>query len=433
MSFHIVDRRVNGKNKSSSNRQRFVRRVNKHVREAIRENIKNGNIRDIVDSKDQNVVVPKKDISEPWFHHAKGGDTDRVYPGNKDYVTGDRIPKPLGDSGGSGSGNGGDGEDDFEFMISKKEYMDIFFEDLELPDLVKKQLSSIEETKLKRAGFSVDGVPSKLNYVRSLKQSVGRRAALRNPKKRKLKELEAELADLIQYIADNTDDQGILQKDCSDEQIRIADLVKQIETLKRKIKAVPFIDNIDLRYNRFETVVVPTTRAVMFMLMDVSGSMDEFKKEMAKRFYMLLYVFLHRTYEHIDIVPIRYHTLAKEVDEEEFFYSKETGGTLVSPSLELAQEIMAERYDGTWNIYFCQASDGDNDSYDSTYCTHLLNEILPQIQYYAYIQIGDDDNVLSRMFESKVMPSHDNVDMAFIDGPEDIFPVFRKLFEKESV
>lgn len=417
MTSHIVDRRVSGKNKSSSNRQRFVRRVSKHVREAIRENIKNGNIRDIMDGGDQSIVVPKKDINEPWFHHSKGGNTERVYPGNKEFVAGDRIPKPPGGGKGGDSDVGdGEGEDDFHFMISKKEYMDIFFEDLELPDLIKKQLSTITETKLKRAGFAVDGVPSRLNYIRSLKQSIGRRAALRNPKKRKLVELENLLETLLTATpVDN---------------VQLEDVKKQIEALKRKIKAVPFIDTIDLRYNRFEVVAVPTTRAVVFLAMDVSGSMGEFEKEMAKRFYMLLYIFLNRTYEHIDIVFIRYHTEAKEVNEQDFFYSPESGGTLLSPALELTRDIMNKRYDNTWNMYLCLASDGDNSMSDTVGCVKLLNEILPRVQYCAYIQIGNDENTLSNMFDEYILADYDNTDMAVIHGPEDIFPVFRGLFEK---
>jgi len=422
MSGQIVDRRQNGKHKSSSNRQRFVRRVNHHIRDVIKENIKNGDIRDIMNENGQNVIVPKKDISEPWFHHSKGGNTERVYPGNKEYVTGDQIPKPDG-SGGKGNG-GGDGDDDFQFMISKKEYMDIFFEDLELPDLIKKQLSTIIETKLKRSGFAVDGVPSRLNYIRSLKQSIGRRAALRNPKKRKLVELEAELADILFSLSET------FISIPTETQAKIDDLTEQIKKLKRKIKAVPFIDTIDLRYNRFEIVNIPTTRAVMFMLMDVSGSMDEDKKELAKRFYMLLYIFLSRTYEHIDIVPIRYHTDAKEVDEQEFFYGKETGGTLLSPALELSQDIMKERYDSTWNIYYCHASDGDNSIGDTEECVERLHDILNKIQYYAYIQIGVDDNTLSIMFDDYILGSHDNTESAVIYSPEDIFPVFKKLFSK---
>jgi hypothetical protein len=429
MTAHVIDRRKNGNNKSSSNRQRFVKRVNRHIKEAIRENIKNGNIKDIADTNGQSVTVPKKDIHEPWFHHGKGGDTERVYPGNKEYVPGDTIEKPDEDGGGgSGSGVGqGGGDDDFQFMISKKEYLDIFFEDLELPDMVKKQLSTIVETKLKRSGYSITGTPGRLNYIRSLKQSIGRRSALRGPKKKLLKELEEKLALLLEDCSLSFNE---IPRTVLDE---IESLKAQIIALKKKIKAVPFIDTFDLRYNRFELVSVPTTRAVMFMLMDVSGSMDEHKKEMAKRFYMLLYLFLHRIYEHIDIVPIRYHTEAKEVDEQEFFYSPESGGTMVSPALELAKEIMHERYSGgSWNIYFCHTSDGDNYSSDRDDCIALLDDLLPYVQYYAYIQIGADDNDLSEMFINALMPVFNNIDVAVIHSPEDIFPVFRKLFEKET-
>jgi hypothetical protein len=315
-------------------------------------------------------------------------------------------------------------------MISKKEYLDIFFEDLELPDMVKKQLSTIVETKLKRSGYSITGTPGRLNYIRSLKQSIGRRSALRGPKKKLLRELEAQLAELYDDVEDH-------MKTGRDVPIELTTLIQDVKEeivkLKKKIKAVPFIDTFDLRYNRFELVSVPTTRAVMFMLMDVSGSMDEHKKEMAKRFYMLLYLFLHRIYEHIDIVPIRYHTEAKEVDEQEFFYSPESGGTMVSPALKLAKEIMHQRYTGSsWNIYFCHTSDGDNYSSDRETCIELLDDILPYVQYYAYIQIGIDNNDLSEMFENALMPLFDNIDVAVIHEPEDIFPVFRKLFEKES-
>ncbi len=434
MAAHIIDRRVNGKHKSSSNRQRFMRRVARHISESIKDSIKKGSVRDIIDEQEQSVVVPKKDIGEPWFHHARGsGDVERVYPGNEEYVTGDRIPKP--DEDGPGAGGVGDGasEDDFQFMISKKEYLDIFFEDLELPDLVKRQLSTIDETKRHRAGYSIDGVPSRLNYIRSLKQSIGRRAALRNPKKRKLEELEALLEELLIDVNAHSvleDEIGISQPN------NLLDLIEQIKLeiafLKRKIKAIPFIDTLDLRYNRFEIINLPVTRAAMFMVMDVSGSMDEFKKEMAKRFYMLLYIFLSRTYEHIDIIPIRYHTEAKEVSEQEFFYSQESGGTLLSPALKLSRDIMKERYADNWNIYFCHASDGDNSDSDTSGCVSILNEILPKIQYYAFIQIGAEVNTLSQMYDDHIIFDYDNVDIAFIDGPEDIFPVFRKLFEKEQ-
>jgi hypothetical protein len=123
--------------------------------------------------------------------------------------------------------------------------------------------------------------------------------------------------------------------------------------------------------------------------MDVSGSMDQATKDMAKRFYLLLYMFLKRHYERTEVVFIRHHTTAREVDEHDFFYSRETGGTVVSSALKLMKEIIDDRYSpDAWNIYAAQASDGDNWNDDSPLCGKLLSEsLLPLVQYYAYIEI----------------------------------------------
>jgi hypothetical protein len=437
MNFTIVDRRKNGKNKSSSNRQRFIRRVKSRVREAVKKSITSGNIRDIISPGDQNVNIPTKDINEPHFTHSSdSGELERILPGNKKYVPGDRIPKPppQDGKGGNGSSGGGEQNDDFEFAITHDEYMDVFFEDLELPDLVKKGLAQTEEIKVKRAGFAVDGNPSKLNYVRSLRQSVGRRAALRTPKKRKLRELETELSELYEFIENNKDENGNLITECEEQQLRIIQIEHEIAVLKKKIKAVPFIDSIDLRYNRFEIVRTPITQAVMFCVMDVSGSMGEYEKDLAKRFFMLLYLFLHRNYKYVDVVFVKHHTAAFEVDEENFFYSRESGGTMVSSATTLVKNIIEERYDPSkWNIYVCQASDGDNDVDDCQQVVEtLIKDILPVSQYYAYVQVNNPDNIMSQVYQHYLLGEHENFAMAIIEEPSDIYPVFHNLFEKDT-
>ncbi|NMT93052.1 YeaH/YhbH family protein, partial [Vibrio alginolyticus] len=206
-------------------------------------------------------------------------------------------------------------------------------------------------------------------------QSLARRTAMTAGKKRLLKELEDELTRIkniepAQQLEENR-------------------LKKEIEELRKKIENVPFIDTFDLRFKNYEKRPVPSSQAVMFCLMDVSGSMDQATKDIAKRFYVLLYLFLTRTYENVDVVFIRHHTQAKEVDEHEFFYSQETGGTIVSSALKLMDEIVKERYPvGQWNIYAAQASDGDNWADDSPRCRDLLvNKLLPNCQYYSYIEI----------------------------------------------
>jgi uncharacterized sporulation protein YeaH/YhbH (DUF444 family) len=313
----------------------------------------------------------------------------------------------------------------------------LFFEDLELPDLVKNSITKIDDYAWKRSGFSVDGNPSRLNVLRSMKQSKGRRIALRLPKKKKIKELEIELLEIVSQMLDfdNVDEDNKPQA-LLDLETRKREIEEEIAKLRRKMKAVPFIDDTDLRYNRWDKVPLPTTQAVMFAIMDVSGSMGEWEKEMAKRFFMLLFLFLHRNYERVEIVFIRHHSIAKEVDEEEFFYSKESGGTLISPALELKKKIIDERFPPSeWNIFGCQCSDGDNWGEDNHAAVDLLtSKILPITQYYAYIEIdrrgGMDSDIWPAYEQVKAMTN--NFEMAVVSDVSEIYPVFAGLFEKRE-
>ena len=173
---------------------------------------------------------------------------------------------------------------------------------------------------------------------------------------------------------------------------RILALKDEIDRLNAKRKWVAFIDPIDVRFNSFTEQPVPTSKAVMFCLMDVSGSMGEREKDLAKRFYMLLHLFLKRRYEKVDVVFIRHTHDAQEVDEQEFFYSRQSGGTIVSTALDKMLEIQKARYaTADWNIYAAQASDGYTQSGDARHCVEMLNgEVMPLCQYYAYIEILDE-------------------------------------------
>lgn len=427
MSHIIIDRRQNERGKSTPNRQRYVRRVREQVREAVRDVIRDGSIKDIVDGKGKKIRIPAKGLKQPRFRHDDGGIVDHVLPGNKKFSSGDRVDRPEDGGGGKGknASQDGDGEDDFEFHLTQEEFFDIFFEDLELHNLTKKEITKIDEWAYRRAGFSIDGNPARLNVKRSMKQSKKRRLALRTPKRKKLRDLEAELESLESL--DTLDDQ---QKD------RVKQLEDEIKALKRKIRSIPFIDDVDLRYNRWERVPIPSTQAVMFCLMDVSASMGSWEKEMAKRVFMLLYLFLRRNYERVDIRFIRHTHIAKEVDEDEFFYSKESGGTLVSSSLELMDEIVKKEYPlDRWNIFGLQASDGDNWPDDSIVSQELMStRILPMSQYYAYVELdkrGGRDSDLWSYYEH-LKAAHSNFDMAVVSSAADIYPVFRGLFEKRD-
>ncbi|WP_119155541.1 YeaH/YhbH family protein [Caldimonas tepidiphila] len=417
----IIDRRLSGKNKSIGNRERFLRRYRDQIREAVRRAVNQRGIRDLEQGED--IRIPKRDVSEPVFGHGQGGTREAVHPGNTEYVKGDRIPKPPG-GGGGGSGRGqasdsGEGEDDFVFHLTKEEFMRVFFEDLALPHLIRTELAEVPEWKSHRAGFVSDGTPTNLHIVRSMRGALARRIALGMPMRRELKDLEERL-ELARQSPD------VLPRE-------IADLEERIEVLKRRIAHVPFLDPLDLRYRNRVRVPVPSAKAVMFCLMDVSGSMDEARKDMSKRFFMLLYLFLTKHYEKIELVFIRHHTQAEEVTEDQFFHATETGGTVVSSALQLMSEIVRSRYSSAeWNIYGAQASDGDNWHHDSGRCRELLeNQILPLVRYYAYVQVAEAEQNLWDEY-MRLAAGHKHFAMRKVASADEIYPVFRELFRKEG-
>ena len=419
---HFIDRRLNGKNKSAVNRQRFIRRYKSQIKKAVSDAVAKRSIQDI--ESGENIRIPTKDITEPTFHQGKGGHREMVHPGNDRFVTGEHIDRPEGGGGKGGSGSGdasdsGEGADEFTFEISKDEYLDLLFDDLELPNMEKNQITKLVETKNVRAGYTANGVPTNINIVRSLQNSLARRVALQTGKKRQLAELEEQLAAL-----------GNTEEDASERLL----LEKEIAELKRRIEAVPFIDTFDLRFNNFVKRPVPSSQAVMFCLMDVSGSMDQPTKDMAKRFYILLYLFLTRTYKNVEVVFIRHHTQAKEVNEHDFFYSQETGGTIVSSALELMSEIMHSRYPASeWIIYAAQASDGDNWADDSPHCRKLLEEqIMPWVRYFSYIEITTRAHQSLWFQYEELAKQFPHFAMENIRKQEDIYPVFRELFKKQA-
>jgi uncharacterized sporulation protein YeaH/YhbH (DUF444 family) len=401
------------------------------VREAVQRAINGRSIKDL--EKGEDITIPKRDLSEPVFHHGQGGVRDMVHPGNREYVRGDRIERPQGGGGQGGGGSqasqDGEGDDDFVFSLSKEEFMQVFFEDLALPNMVKTALAEVPEWKSHRAGFSSDGTPNNLHVVRSMRGSLGRRIALGSSSRREVQELEERLAEL-KALADSGDAALV-----AEQAKEMEDIEARLQHLYGKLKGIPFLDPIDLRFRSRVKVPVPTSKAVMFCLMDVSGSMDEGRKELSKRFFILLYLFLTRHYEKIDIVFIRHHTQAQEVDEEGFFHSTETGGTVVSSALVLMEEIIRARYPSDqWNIYGAQASDGDNWHHDSGRCREILEQkILPLCRYYAYVQVAEPEQNLWEEYVRLAAVSGPHFAMRKVTEASQIYPVFRDLFKKEGV
>jgi hypothetical protein len=418
----LIDRRLNGRNKSAVNRERFIRRYKDHIRRAVKDMIADRSIKDMVQGGQ--VKVPAKDISEPRFRYGQGGDWEVVHPGNKEFVTGDRIQRPSGGSGGGGGREPGSGEsvDDFAFSLSRDEFLNIFFEDLELPNLMRTTLAEAEQKKLVRAGYVKEGAPSNLSVPRTMKTALARRIALGRPVEQELEILRAQLAAALRE---------------PERRAEVAPLEARIVDLEGRLKRLPFLDEIDLRYRHRVAVPAPTARAVMFCLMDVSASMDERKKDLAKRFYTLLYLFLTRKYERVDLVFIRHTDEAEEVDENTFFYDRRSGGTVVLSALELMRTICQARYPtAEWNIYAAQASDGDAFGADAGKSARFLrDELLPLTRYFAYIEVPEEDDTRRSSLwveYEELEDACENFAMRRVAHPGEIYPVFRDLFAKEA-
>jgi len=416
----IIDRRFDSKNKSAVNRQRFLHRFRGQIRKAVADAISKRGIKDL--DNGEKVGIPAKDINEPQFQHGQGGVRRRVHPGNDHFISGDQIERPSGGGGRGGSKGSPDGEsvDDFVFTLSREEFLDIFFDDLALPNLVKTQLARVQDYKRVRAGFTSSGIPANINIVRSMRGAVARRTAFTGPLVARIRQLEAQVKELLETRTE------------LDPEVKA--LRAEIVRLRARIERIPFIDTFDLRFNNRIRIPQPSTQAVMFCVMDVSGSMDEQKKQMAKRFFMLLYLFLTRTYDQIEVVFVRHHTVASEVTEDEFFHSRESGGTVVSSALDMVHKIICERYSTSmWNIYCAQASDGDNWDNDSPRCREMLGEqILPLVQYFAYIEITSGEPQNLWLEYEKIQPYFaERFAMQRIEDQKDIYPVFRELFKKK--
>ena len=419
----IIDRRKNPKAKSLSNRQRFVQRAKAAIRESAKKALGD---RSISDTGDAVVSVPTEGLNEPHFRTEPTiGEYDYVLPGNEQFIPGDRIEKPENEDGqgrGSGSGEGDGGEDEFSFALTHDEFLDVIFDDLELPDLIKQSEKNAVAFVNRRAGHTNAGIPSNMNVERTAVAGISRRIALKAPKMARIRELEAELAETA-------------------DEIRRVEIEDEITTLRARAMAISYLDDVDLRYNNFVKQPRPITQAVMFCVMDVSYSMGEREKIIAKKFFVLLHLFLKRRYKHLDVVFVRHHDRANECDEETFFTSREGGGTVVSSGYEMVRSIIKSRYPvEDWNIYMAQASDGDNFDHDNPNVTRLLDELLPDMQHFTYIEIahpyyyrgygrGQNSNLWNTIEDLEA--KHPNMSMGDIEDEKQVITVFRNLFKKE--
>lgn len=457
MGVNIIDKRPVKRDRAVENRQRFLKRIKQTIKDQLPYIIQKKSLKDL-GSTGGRVTVKKKSLSEPTWRHGKGGEIDTVITGNDRWVVGDMEPKPIGGSGGVGNGREagrGKSEDDFIIELSKDEFLNYFFEDLELPDMIQMELSKLKLPTRENAGFQVDGSPNRLSVVRSYKQSMARRLPI-------IKTIDTEIANLSQLAVQLQTTDEIFDQliKIGDEEIQLSPvdktnsqyvcellikIEKRITYLEDRKKKLPMFEDVDLRYRCFVKKETPIAHATMIMIMDNSGSMQIREKTIARKFFWLLYSFLNKEYDEVELIFISHTDEAREMSEEEFFNTTESGGTVVSTALDLAAEIIREELVGKTNIYVAQVSDGDNDRTDNGTCSEILeDEILPYTRYYSYIQVDnyhDEDAVLSpsSLMTSGLWASYDavcekfkNMQIKRVAHERDIYPVFRELFKKKD-
>ena len=302
--------------------------------------------------------------------------------------------------------------------MSREEYLSLLFDELELPALVKKELMEIDETRFRRGGVVRYGNPGSVCVARTFKASIGRRVAAEAQN-----EEAADAAEAALIVARGTGIRALVEA---------AEL--ELKEVRQRGTDIPFLDPVDLRHRSLIEVQSPCTAAVMFCLMDVSSSMDETRKDLAKRFFTLLYLFLTRKYKKVDLVFIRHTDQAQEVDEDTFFNGTQAGSTKVLSALAKMNEIIDARYPASrYNIFGAQASDGDSFGGDSTESSaYLLSRLLPCARYFVYAEVGDRPaHGATNLWSAYRAIDSDHFNMATVSARSDVYPALAKLFQKE--
>lgn len=391
-TFIFVDRRKTGRGKSLNNRNKLLDRIKESIRSSKPQDIDAGGVKAAGGGASKSFVNPVKiaqdALHEPTYHYDPStGEREVVLIGNDHFERGDEFPVGGGGSGkggnGKGNGPGEESEDDFIVNISRDEFFDVFFEDCELPDLLETQEKDLPEAVWKPAGFQKEGNAAQLSVIRSYRNSIGRRRALTSDSRQELEELEEELEKLEDTLIGNP-----LNAVAN---ARYQEVKTRIEELRSKIAIVPFFERLDLRYRKSERVQVKSADAVFIMVMDISGSMDEEKKRMARKFFSLQYAFIKRRYPNTDLIFIAHTDTAEEMSEEDFFTTRKSGGTVVSPAFALAHQLIKTRYDvQQTNIYLSYAGDGDNWDSDNVSVISEVEEkgLLAKLRHAVYVQVG---------------------------------------------
>jgi sporulation protein YhbH len=334
----IVDR-------AASDRSRHKKKIEKAIKESIKDVIADESI--IGQNGKKKIRIPVKGIKEYRFIFGNNENNQTVGAGGRhDLKRGQKIGKKRAEKAkGQGSGHGGNekGDEYYDVEVTLEELAEYLFNDLELPDLEKKQFRFISHKTVKRKGYRFKGIRPRLSKKETLKRKIRRQ----------------KIAEKIGTYDPESDERFPFHKD-------------------------------DLKYHHIKPKVKENSSAVIFLLMDISGSMSQDRKYLARSFFFLLYQFLNHRYDHIEVVFISHSTEANRVSEDDFFKVGTYGGTIISSCLDLELDIIEKEYHPTnWNIYSFYCGDGENWSSDNEKCIDLFKEIKEVSQLTGYCEINE--------------------------------------------
>jgi sporulation protein YhbH len=371
--------------RSASDRSRHKKKIEKAIKEGIHDIVAEESI--IGQDGKKKIKIPVRGIKQYKFMYGRGSGSKGVGSAQgKDIKKGQVIKKAKKKGSGGKPEKAGNqkGEEYYDVEITLDELAKYLFEDLNLPDLQKKQSDTVVSERIKRKGFRKQGIRVRLSKKETLKNKIRRQK--------------------------RSEKNGTYDKD-SEERF-------------------PFHAD-DLKYKHIEVKKKPVTNAVIFFVMDVSGSMTKQKKFLARSFFFLLYQFLRYRYESIDLVFISHDTEGREVSEDEFFKKASTGGTYISSGLTKSFEIIEKKYPiSSWNIYTFHCSDGENWPEDNEKAIKLMSKMRDICQMSAYIQINPSGEKVwgEEMIEVYKNIVNDCFKLIKIEEKEDIWPQFKKLF-----
>lgn len=390
-----------GKDRSAEDRRRHKELVEESIKKNIGSIIAEESI--IGQSKEKKIKIPIRGIKE--FQFIFGKNIWGTGSGDGSEKRGDKIGEGKTGQGKGQVGNE-EGEDIYETEVTIEELIKYLFEDLNLPDIDRRKLSEVEAVKsLHALGYQSKGIPPRLAKQKSVVEKIKRKQG---------------------YFRTITETNG--KTEATRNSIELENM--NINELKR----FPFMED-DLRYRRVRETKKKDFNAVVICIMDVSGSMDQSKKYIARSFYFLLYQFIKLKYLNVEVVFVAHTTTAKEVNEDDFFHKGESGGTYISSGYEKALEIIEQRYNPTcWNVYAFHCSDGDNWTEDNKRAVEMAQQLCKMCNLFGYGEIVpsyySSGSTIKTEYQSNIKSK--NFSIVTMSKKEDIMPGLRKLLERED-